>query len=96
MSEEKTRHYAFVQNRDCEMFPCHSGVPEEDFNCLFCYCPLYALGEQCGGNCQYTDKGIKSCLHCAFPHHRNNYDKVIRRFPELAELARKKEDGNGL
>ncbi len=96
MPNQKTRHYAFVQNRDCEMFPCHPGVPVEEFNCLFCYCPLYALGEKCGGNCQYTDKGIKSCLYCSFPHHRNNYDRVLHRFPELAELARKKEDGNGI
>ena len=39
------RNYSFMQNRDCEYFPCHAGVSEEDFNCLFCYCPLYALGK---------------------------------------------------
>ena len=39
-----SKHYAFFQNRDCEYFPCHRGVDEADFNCLFCYCPLYALG----------------------------------------------------
>ena len=38
------KQYAFFQHRACEFFPCHKGVPEEDFNCLFCYCPLYALG----------------------------------------------------
>ena len=43
------RNYSFVQNRACEYFPCHEGVPEEDFNCLFCYCPLYALGKACAG-----------------------------------------------
>ena len=48
MMEE--RHYAFFQNRDCEYFPCHATKHPEDFNCLFCYCPLYALGRGCGGN----------------------------------------------
>ena len=38
MMEE--RHYAFFQNRDCEYFPCHATKHPEDFNCLFCYCPL--------------------------------------------------------
>ena len=28
--------YQFIQNRACEYFPCHKGVAEEDFNCLFC------------------------------------------------------------
>ena len=46
MMEE--RHYAFFQNRDCEYFPCHETKHPEDFNCLFCYCPLYALGRDKG------------------------------------------------
>ena len=62
------KHYMFFQNRECEFFPCHSGIAEEDFNCLFCYCPLYALGENCGGNFQYTPGGVKSCVNCNFPH----------------------------
>ena len=89
-------NYAFMQNRACEYFPCHEGVPEEDFNCLFCYCPLYALGEACGGNCSYTEEGVKSCVLCAFPHHRKNYQTVTARFPELAALAAKKEKNDGI
>ena len=46
--EKETRHYAFFQNRACEYFPCHETDDPEHFNCLFCYCPLYALGELCG------------------------------------------------
>ncbi|MCR5089643.1 MAG: cysteine-rich small domain-containing protein [Oscillospiraceae bacterium] len=87
-------NYRFFQNRDCEFFPCHKGVPEEDFNCLFCYCPLYALGEACRGNCRYLPNGIKSCENCAFPHFRGNYDAVLARFGELAELAGKREGGD--
>ena len=92
------RNYSFIQNRACEYFPCHAGVPEEDFNCLlgvpeedfnclFCYCPLYALGEDCGGNCRYLASGVKDCSGCAFPHLRGNYEKIIGRFPEIAALA---------
>ena len=86
------RHYAFFQNRACEFFPCHSGVAEEDFNCLFCYCPLYTLGEACGGDCVYTAKGVKSCERCAFPHRRENYEALLRRFDELAALAARKDE----
>ena len=85
------RHYAFFQNRDCEYFPCHRGVDEADFNCLFCYCPLYALGEECGGAFRYTPKGVKNCEGCAFPHRKENYDAVLARCPELAALAAKRE-----
>ncbi len=77
----------FFQNRACESFPCHKGVPESEFNCLFCYCPLYALGDRCGGSYHYTDKGNKSCIDCDFPHRRENYDKILTRYPEIAALT---------
>ena len=85
--EQREKAYAFFQNRACEKFPCHEGVPEEDFNCLFCYCPLYALGERCGGSFHFTEKGNKSCVNCNFPHKKENYDAVLARYPELAALA---------
>ena len=88
---DKDRHYAFFQNRSCEFFPCHTGIPEEDFNCLFCYCPLYALGEACGGHFEYLENGVKSCMNCTFPHRRDNYDALLSRFPELAALAARKK-----
>jgi len=87
--KETNRSYAFFQHRDCPFFPCHEDVEERDFNCLFCYCPLYTLGERCGGDFVYLENGVKSCEHCAFPHRRENYEKIISRFPELAELARR-------
>ena len=51
-------HYDFFQNRECEYFPCHPNADPETFSCLFCYCPLYALGDKCGGNFTYTESGI--------------------------------------
>ncbi len=82
----------FFQNRGCPFFPCHRGVEEQDFNCLFCYCPLYALGDRCGGNFRYTDSGVKSCEDCAFPHRRENYERVLGRWPEIAALTERKEE----
>ena len=58
------KHYAFFSNKECEYFPCHKGADPENFNCLFCYCPLYALGDKCGGNFRITEKGIKDCTNC--------------------------------
>ena len=89
MTERGTDSSHFFQNRECRSFPCHQGVKEEDFNCLFCYCPLYILGKNCGGNCRYTKRGVKSCVNCAFPHDRENYDRVIARFPEIQEAVRR-------
>ena len=76
------------QNRECEYFACHAGADKENVNCLFCYCPLYALGRKCGGNFRYTESGIKDCTNCQFPHKRENYDKITARFQEIVELIR--------
>ena len=80
----------FFANRECEYFPCHPGADPERFNCLFCYCPLYALGDKCGGNFKYTYGGIKDCSDCMIPHKRDNYDCIIQKYPKLAELARRR------
>ena len=76
------KNYRFFQNLKCEMFPCHQVSDEENFNCLFCYCPLYFLGDKCGGNFKYTEKGIKSCINCNYPHKKENYKKLIGRLKE--------------
>ena len=78
--------YSFFQHTQCEFFPCHKGADPEDFNCLFCYCPLYALGDKCGGNFRYTEKGIKDCTNCQLPHKRKNYGYVTGKYQELAAL----------
>ena len=82
--------HRYFQNTKCEYFPCHKGADCDNFSCLFCYCPLYALGEACGGNFKYLDNGIKDCSGCQFPHKKENYDKINARFAEVAEIARKK------
>lgn len=81
--------YRFFQNRDCEYFPCHKGVTEDEFNCLFCFCPLYALGDTCGGGFRYTPEGIKDCSACTFPHKPANYDAVCDRFEDIQKIVGK-------
>ncbi len=83
--------YKYFAHRDCEYFPCHKDADPENFNCLFCYCPLYMLGEDCGGSFIYRPDGRKDCTGCIFPHLRENYEAVTGRFKEI-EKAMKKED----
>lgn len=88
---EKTKHYSFFQNRECEYFPCHDIENAEDFNCLFCFCPLYALGKHCGGNCTFRSNGNKDCSGCTLPHERANYQKVLDKYGEIMDLIRKND-----
>lgn len=68
--------YRFFNNAKCAFFPCHQGLKHEDFNCLFCFCPLYFF-ETCGGNPTYTPQGIKDCSSCTWPHIPENYDAMV-------------------
>ena len=83
-------HYDFFQNKECEYFPCHRGADAESFSCLFCYCPLYALGDKCGGNFNYTKEGIKDCSNCLVPHRRENYQRIMEKMDDILELAKRK------
>ena len=83
-------NYDFFQNKECEYFPCHQGADQEKFSCLFCYCPLYALGEQCSGNFTYLENGMKDCSGCLIPHCRENYGMIMEKIPQIMELAKKK------
>lgn len=84
-------NYDFFQNKECEYFPCHPGADPRHFSCLFCYCPLYALGEKCRGNFVYTEDGIKDCSNCLTPHCRENYSKIMDKMAMVIELAKRKD-----
>ena len=88
---EEAQNYRFFQHRECEYFPCHAGVNPEDFNCLFCFCPLYALGRRCGGAFTYTKEGLKDCSACAFPHRKDHYEAVTSRYKEIQALMQAQE-----
>ncbi|MBF7097721.1 cysteine-rich small domain-containing protein [Alkalibacter sp. M17DMB] len=84
-----SENFKFNQNMKCEYFPCHKINDPEEFNCLFCYCPLYALGDKCGGNFIYTEKGIKNCSYCSIPHIKENYDYIIEKLREVVKMTQK-------
>lgn len=89
---DQKKHYRFFQNTQCEYFPCHKGMNGEQFNCLFCYCPLYALGRKCGGSFVYNEKGIKVCTNCTFPHRPENYEAIIGRYSEIMDMIRENDE----
>lgn len=70
--------YRFFENRDCRYFPCHKGL--SDFNCLFCYCPLYFLDDCPGTPDTITHNGVKirDCSSCVFPHRPENYGEIMK------------------
>ena len=79
----ETENFKFFQHKECEFFPCHETKDVENFNC-----PLYALGDNCGGNFQYNEKGFKDCTNCALPHRRSNYEYVINKYNEILDIVR--------
>ena len=87
----RSNSYRFFQNRECKFFPCHEVQDEDDFNCLFCYCPLY-LDDNCIGSPEYiiTGRGqlIKDCSSCLVVHSPEMYDKVIAHLRRQDEILR--------
>lgn len=82
----KKSHYKFSQNIKCEYFPCHKTDDKENYNCLFCYCPLYALKGNCGGN--YLKKnGIKDCSNCLLPHSIGSYERIMAKIKDVIKLG---------
>jgi len=47
-----------------------------------CYCPLYHLGDACGGTFSYTSYGIKDCSNCLLPHSPGGYKYVTKKLME--------------
>ena len=79
----KEKKYSYFSHKECEYFPCHEGADPNNFNCLFCWCPFYLLGDKCGGNFVFRENGKKDCTGCLYPHKRENYDEICRRYSEI-------------
>lgn len=88
--EMKTENFKFFSHKECEFFPCHKVEDAEKFNCLFCYCPLFALGDKCGGNFTYLENGCKDCSNCLIPHSEKGYDYIMSKWSLIEELANRK------
>ncbi|MCL2158186.1 MAG: cysteine-rich small domain-containing protein [Oscillospiraceae bacterium] len=74
--------HEYFQNKDCKYFPCHKLPDCGHFNCLFCYCPLYILGDDCGGNFKRSDSGVKNCADCNLPHMPEYYAAITEKLKE--------------
>lgn len=81
--------YRFYRNTACDYFPCHKVENEEEFNCMFCYCPLYLL-EECGGN-HMENHGVKDCSNCLVPHKPNGYDHINKKLMDINAEKRNKK-----
>lgn len=92
----ESKKFACFTHTECEYYPCHK-VPEgQRFNCLFCYCPLYMLGRECGGNYVYLENGIKDCSHCLVPHRPDSYGVIAGKFQEIVDaMARREREQQG-
>ncbi|QEK13317.1 metal-binding protein [Crassaminicella thermophila] len=85
-----SENYKFNQNRKCEYFPCHNVKDEENFNCLFCFCPLYMLKDKCGGNFTYVNN-IKDCSKCTIPHSKGAYEYIMSKMDEVIRIGSERE-----
>ena len=79
------KEYSYFSHRKCEAFPCHETEDDGNFNCLFCYCVLYPLGRECGGDFRYLPNGVKDCSACFLPHDREKYGYIIDRFQDIVQ-----------
>lgn len=72
--------HQFFENKACRYFPCHKGMEESAFNCLFCYCPMNPYPD-CPGNPVFRKNKegriFKDCTGCSFPHIPENYEAVL-------------------
>ena len=54
-----------------------------DFNCKFCYCPLFFMRD-CGGTYVLTD-GKKDCSMCVIPHQPDNTPMLLDKLSDVVE-----------
>jgi len=78
--------HKFFNNKNCKYFPCHPISDKDELNCLFCYCPLYHLGDKCGGEFTILKMHeIKNCADCSFPHLPENYGLLVKKLKEQVQ-----------
>lgn len=85
----------YFRNTACEYFPCHETDDTENFNCLFCFCPLYCMGAECGGDFRLTPDGVKDCTPCLVPHKAGNYQRIMDRLKEWYRFGKRRAAQDG-
>jgi Zn-finger protein len=61
--------YKYFVNKECEHYPCHKGVPEGEWSCLFCYCPWF-------WSCGSKGNNGELCIACNMPHYRDRWELI--------------------
>jgi len=79
------KKFKYFENKECEFYPCHIKIQ----NCLFCYCPLYWIPIECGGNYIILNNGIKDCSACTKPHDSNGWEFVQGKLIEAFKAEKK-------
>lgn len=87
----RDKQYFCFTHKDCEYYPCHETINPNNFNCLFCFCPLYCLGKKCGGNYTYYND-LKDCSKCMLPHLQDSYGYIMDKFNDIVEAMKLKND----
>ena len=80
--------FHYFRNEDCRYFPCHDTVPREEFNCLFCYCPLMFI-DDCKGNYTLLENGFKDCSNCTRNHDKDSWKFIVARLREHMSIEKK-------
>lgn len=70
--------YKYFKNTDCKYFPCHKGL-SDDFNCLFCYCPMYSM-PNCPGSKTYIEKNGKKLRYAQTVHFHTDRKIMIKSY----------------
>ncbi len=78
--------YEFYQHKECKFFPCHDVDNIENFNCKWCYCPLYFV-KKCVGNYKMNDNGVKDCSDCKIPHYADMKELVGEKIKEYVRAG---------
>lgn len=88
MTEQRYKNdFNFFQNHQCRYFPCHDSIPVEEFNCLFCYCPLMFI--ECTGNYTLMENGIKDCSQCTYNHDKHAWKNILNDLREHMSVEKK-------
>ena len=75
-----TQFWKHLQDKKCEFYTCHKDIPEEKFNCRFCYCPAYLITNCPGiesGVAIILENGWKDCSNCTINHNIDTFNIII-------------------
>ena len=52
------------------------------------------MGDECGGNFEYSKSGVKKCSGCLVPHSDSGYEHIVSKILLINEKMKKRGKGN--